>query len=205
MAAKKKSAKGGAKKKAVKKVAKAAKAIKAVKKAVKTAAKTAKKAAKKATKKKKASAIPTNYPRVTAGLNLPDARAAIDFCKKVFGGKLGLEMVGPDGKLVHSEVRIGDSVIMIMDAVREPVQTGSLMVYVKDVDAAVAIAVQEGATVLNPATNMFWGDRHARVRDSQGNQWGIATHIEDVTPGEMRKRGKAFAAQMAAASAAASG
>lgn len=195
MAAKKKTAKVKAKK-AAKKVAKA---LKAVKKAVKKAAKTAKKAAKKT--KKKVSAIPTNYPRVSAGLNVPDARATIDFCKKVFGGKLGMEMTGPDGKLVHSEVRIGDSLIMIMDAVREPVQLGSLMVYVKDVDQAVAIAVQEGATVLNPATNMFWGDRHARVRDAQGNQWGIATHIEDVTPGEMRKRAKAFAEQMAAAAA----
>ena len=198
MAAKKKTAKVKAKKAATK----VAKALKAVKKVVKKAAKTAKKAAKKA-KKKKVSAIPTNYPRVTAGLNVPDARATIEFCVKVFGAKLGMEMSGPDGKLVHSEVRLGDSVIMIMDAVREPVALGSLMVYVKDVDAAVATAVQLGATVLNPATDMFWGDRHARVRDTQGNQWGIATHIEDVTPGEMRKRGKKFGEQMAAAAAAA--
>jgi PhnB protein len=119
----------------------------------------------------------------------------------VFGAKVGMEMAGPDGKLVHSEVRIGDSIIMVMDAVREPVQTGALMVYVKDVDQTVAIAVQAGATVQNPATDMFWGDRHARVRDTQGNLWGIATHIEDVTPGEMRKRGKKFAEQMAAAAA----
>jgi PhnB protein len=160
---------------------------------------TKKKATKrKATKKKKVSPIPKGYNQVTAAMNVPDAAATIEFCKKVFGGKLRMSMPMGGGKLMHAEVAIGDSVIMLSDAVREPVRLGSLCVYVKDVDKTIEKAVSAGAKVLNPAMDMFWGDRFSRVVDPSGNHWSIATHIEDVTPGEVKKRMKAAAAQMGA-------
>jgi uncharacterized glyoxalase superfamily protein PhnB len=156
------------------------------------------KKSKKAKKAKKVRAVPKGYNNVTTNLNLADASAFIEFTKAAFGGKLRASMAGPDGKLVHAEIEIGDSVVMCSDAVREPPRPGGLFLYIKDVDKVVDQAVKAGAKVMMPAQDMFWGDRFARIEDPQGNYWGIATHTEDVSAKEMKKRSEAFAAQMAA-------
>jgi uncharacterized glyoxalase superfamily protein PhnB len=149
--------------------------------------------------KKKVSPIPRGYRAVSPALNTNDAKATIAFCKKVLGGKLRMTMPGPGGKLMHAEVEVGDSIIMVSDAVMEPARTSGVFVYVPKVDKAIAKAVALGATVKMPATDQFWGDRMGSVVDTQGNIWTIATHIENVTPTEMKKRTKENAKQMKAA------
>ena len=144
---------------------------------------------------KKVRPIPKGYHTVTASLNQANAAATIDFCKKAFGAKVRMNMVGPGQKIMHAEIEIGDSVVMLQDAMQEPAQPGSLFLYVESVDKTVAKAVKAGATVQLPPTNMFWGDRFGRVVDTQGNGWAIATHVEDVPPKDMKKRAAAaFAA-----------
>jgi len=140
---------------------------------------------------KKVRPIPKGYHSVTPALNLADAVQTIDFCKKAFGAKERMRMPGPDGKIMHAELEIGDSVIMLNDAMQEPAQPAGLFLYVPDVDKTFAKAVKAGATVLMAPQDMFWGDRFGRVSDPSGNKWGIATHREDVTPREMKKRAAA--------------
>jgi len=151
--------------------------------------------------KKKVAPIPKGYGTVTATLNQNDAKATIGFMKSAFGGKVRLKMEGPGGKLMHAEVEIGDSVVMISDSVMEPARVGSLFLYVENVDKAVAKAVKAGAEVVMPVADQFWGDRMGRVVDPFGNFWAVATHIEDVDAAEMKKRQKAMAKQMAAGGA----
>ena len=140
---------------------------------------------------KKVRPIPKGYHTVTASMNQANAAATIEFCKKAFGAKVRMNMVGPGKKIMHAEIEIGDSVVMLQDAMQEPAQPGSLFLYVENVDKTVAKAVKAGATVQLPPTNMFWGDRFGRVKDPQGNTWGIATHVEDVSPKDMKKRAAA--------------
>lgn len=147
---------------------------------------------------KKLNPIPRGYRTVTASLNLADASATIAFCKKAFGAKLRSKMPGARGKLMHAELEIGDSVVMLSDAVQEPARVSSLFLYVPDVDKTMAKAVKAGADVTMPAQNMFWGDRFGRLKDPQGNLWSIGSRVEKVTPPEVKKRAKAFAKQMAA-------
>jgi PhnB protein len=126
---------------------------------------------------------------VCASLNVADAKAVIDFCRKTFAAKVrGDVMRGPDGKILHAEIEFGDSIVMVSDAVRETERPANLFVYVEAVDKVIAKAVKAGAKVLEPAADMFWGDRFGRVEDPVGNRWAIATHIEDVTPKELKKR-----------------
>jgi len=139
-------------------------------------------------KKKKVKPVPRGYHTVTEYLNMPDTLALADFCKKAFGGKLRTSMPGPDGKIMHAEIEIGDSLIMSSDAVRDPVKTANLFLYVQNVDKTFAKAEKAGAKVLMPLQDMPWGDRHGRVEDPWGNRWALATHIEDVSPKEMKKR-----------------
>jgi PhnB protein len=157
--------------------------------------KTAKNGAKRTVK-----AIPRGYRTVTATLNQNDANATMAFMKKAFGAKVRSKMKGPGGKLMHAEVEIGDSVVMVSDAVMEPARQSSLFLYVDNVDKTMAKAVKAGAKVVAPPTDMFWGDRFGRLTDPQGNLWGVATRFENVRPAEMQKRSKAAAKQMAAAS-----
>ena len=96
---------------------------------------------------------------------------------------------------MHAEVKIGDSIVMMSDAVREAPMPGSVFLYVNDVDAVYKRALQAGATSQLEPTDMFWGDRFASVKDSFGNKWGMATHKEDVPPEEMPKRAAAFMKQ----------
>jgi uncharacterized glyoxalase superfamily protein PhnB len=155
-------------------------------------------AAKKKASKKKVNPIPKGYGTVTASLNQVDAKTTIAFCKKAFGAKVRMTMPGPNGKLMHAEIEIGDSVVMLSDAVMDAPRVSSLFLYVPSVDKTIAKAVKAGAKVVMPAQDMFWGDRFGRVVDPQGNIWAIGTHVEDVSPAEMKKRSKAAAKEMAA-------
>ena len=137
---------------------------------------------------KKVRPIPKGYHAVTPALNLENASQTIDFCKKAFGAKVRMSMPAPGGKIAHAELQIGDSVVMLNDAMQEPARPAGLFLYVDNVDKTFAKATKAGAEVIMPVQDMFWGDRFGRVRDPQGNTWGIATHKEDVTPKEMKKR-----------------
>ena len=140
---------------------------------------------------KKVKPIPSGYHSVTPALNQEDAARTIDFCKRAFGAKEKMRMPGPGGKIMHAEIQIGDSIIMLNDAMQEPPQPAALFLYVPDVDKVFAKAVKAGASVIMPVQDMFWGDRFCRVSDPAGNKWGIATHREDVPPKEMKKRAAA--------------
>ncbi len=158
--------------------------------------------------KKSVKAVPEGFHTVTPGLVTNDAAAAIEFYKKAFGAEEICRMAGPGGKgIMHAELKIGDSVIMLgeespMDpsGCRSPKNLGgtavSLHVYVADVDTAFNKAVADGATAKMPPKDMFWGDRYAKVTDPFGHVWGIATHIEDVAPEDMERRGQEAMAQM---------
>jgi PhnB protein len=140
-------------------------------------------------KKKKVRPIPKGYRSVTSSLNLPDSREFVAFCKKVFRATLrGDYILGPEGKVLHGEILIGDSVVMVSDADREPARPANLFVYVEKVDKTFAKAVKAGAKVLMPLETQFWGDRMGRLEDPFGNRWAIATHVEDVSPKELKKR-----------------
>jgi PhnB protein len=140
---------------------------------------------------KKVRPIPRGYHTITPSLNQREAAQTIDFCKKAFGAKVRMRMNGGAGGIMHAEIEIGDSVIMLNDAMQEPAQPAGLFLYVENVDKTFAKAVKAGAEVIMPVQDMFWGDRFGRIRDPQGNTWGIATHREDVTPKEMKKRAAA--------------
>jgi PhnB protein len=142
--------------------------------------------------------IPAGYRTVTPYLTVHDAAGALDFYRRAFGGRQTERMDGPGGKVMHAEFRVGDSVVMLSDELpgmsscRAPRSlggtTGMLFLYVPDVDAAFKRAVDAGCKVLLPATDMFWGDRFCKLEDPFGNQWGLATHKEDVSPAQMRRR-----------------
>jgi len=144
---------------------------------------------------KKTKPIPKGFNSVTASLTQADAAKTIEFCKKAFGAKVLMNLRGPGGKILHAEIQIGDSRIMLNDEMQEPAQPAGLFLYVTDVDKTFSKALKAGATALMVVQDMFWGDRFGRVMDPSGNRWGIATHREDVTPKEMKKRAAAaFAA-----------
>jgi PhnB protein len=141
--------------------------------------------------------IPEGYPRVTPYLYIGGARAAIDFYTSVLGANERMTMPGPDGKVGHAELTIGDSVIMLADefpdmGVRGPKSMGgspvTIHVYVEDVHATFDRAISAGATVLRPVEDKFYGDRGGEFEDPYGHRWSIATHIEDLSPEEMHKR-----------------
>jgi PhnB protein len=140
---------------------------------------------------KKVRPIPKGYHAVTASLTQDDAAQTIEFCKKAFGAKVLMRMQGPNSKIMHAEILIGDSIVMLNDVMQEPAQPAGLFLYVTDVDKTFARALKAGATALMPPQDMFWGDRFGRVQDPSGNRWGIATHREDVPPKEMKKRATA--------------
>ncbi|HEX2571807.1 MAG TPA: VOC family protein [Polyangia bacterium] len=139
--------------------------------------------------------IPDGYHSVTPTLTIDGAAAAIEWYKKIFGATELVRMPGPEGKLLHAEIRIGDSVVMLSDPfmdAKDPKAlggaSGGLMIYTDDVDSMFKRAVEGGAKVLMPLGDMFWGDRFGRISDPFGHQWALATHIEDLTPEEMQKR-----------------
>ena len=149
---------------------------------------------------KKVRPIPKGYHTVTPSLTQESAQRTIDFCKQAFGAKLRMKIAGPSGRIMHAEIQIGDSVVMLTDAIRDPAEPASLFLYVEDVDKAFARAVKAGATPVMPPANMFWGDRFGALTDPFGNKWALATHVEDVTPREMKKRQAKAVAEFGAGS-----
>jgi PhnB protein len=144
--------------------------------------------------------IPNGYHTVTPYLIVNDAARAIEFYKKAFGATELLRMPKPDGKIGHAEIRIGDSPIMLADEspemdARSPKSFGgspvSIFLYVEKVDTAFTQAVGAGAKVRRPVADQFYGDRMGGVEDPFGHLWYIATHTEDVSPEELRKRAAA--------------
>jgi len=141
--------------------------------------------------------IPDGWHTVTPSLTVRGAARAIEFYKQAFGAKETMRMPGPEGKIMHAELKIGDSVVMLNDefpdmGTRSPESLGgspaSLFLYVEDVDAAFDRAVKAGAQVAMPVQDMFWGDRFGRVIDPFGHGWAMATHKEDLTPEEIARR-----------------
>jgi PhnB protein len=149
--------------------------------------------------------IPEGYHTITPYLAVEDAAGAIEFYKRAFGAKERVRMHGPDGKIGHAELEIGDSLVMLSDpfpqsTTKPPKELGgssaSVFMYVEDVDAVVQDAIDAGAEIKMPIENMFWGDRFGSVADPFGHTWSIATHVEDVPPEEMEERAKAAMASM---------
>jgi PhnB protein len=153
----------------------------------------------------KAKAIPDGYQGATPYLCVKDAAKALEFYKKAFGAEEMARMGEPGGKIGHAEIKIGEAIIMLADefpdyGVLSPQSIGgtsvSIMVYVEDVDGFVNKAVAAGAKVLRPVADQFYGDRSAQLEDPFGHKWHFATHIEDVSPEEMKKRHDEFMKQM---------
>ena len=140
--------------------------------------------------------IPEGYHSVTPYLVVQGAAALIDFLKQAFDATEVERMSGPDGTIQHAEVRIGNSIIMMGEATapREPMPT-MLYLYVNDTDATYQRALKAGATSVQEPANQFYGDRNAGVKDRSGNFWYIGTHVEDVSPEEIRRRAAAQAKQ----------
>ena len=145
--------------------------------------------------------IPKDYNSVTPYLVIKGAAQAIEYYKKVFGATEVFRMNGPDGKVGHAEIKIGNSHIMLADenpAMGEGHSSAttvggspvSLYVYFPDVDRVIERAAAEGAKILRPAQDQFYGDRNGFFRDPFGHLWGVATHVEDVSPKELEERMK---------------
>jgi len=132
--------------------------------------------------------IPDGYHTVTPFLSVKGCAQLVDFMKKALGAEEVMRMPGPAGVVAHAEVNIGNSRVMLSEAMQNPPMPGSFYLYVADVDALYKRAVGAGATSQTEPTDQFWGDRMATVTDAFGNSWSIATHREDVTPEEMAKR-----------------
>lgn len=151
--------------------------------------------------------IPEGYHSLTPQLTCRDAARAIDFYKEALGAKVLSRMDGPGGKVMHAELQIGDSRFMLGDEFPgmtaapnlNALHSFSLFLYTNDVDSAFNRAVKAGARADMQPTDMFWGDRYGKFTDPFGHQWGVATHIEDVAPEEMKRRGEEWSKQMAKA------
>jgi PhnB protein len=137
-------------------------------------------------------AIPEGYPAVIPYLMVQDARKFIGFMETVFGAKLIEQFMQPDGRIGHSELRIGDSVIMLCE-VAEAKQATPVMLhfYVEDVDTVFRSAIAAGAEVIAEPAQHFYGDRSGGCREPSGNTVWIATHVEDVPPDELQRRAAA--------------
>lgn len=139
--------------------------------------------------------VPDGYHTVTPYIVVEDAAGLIDFIAGAFGAVERMRSTRPDGAIMHAEVQIGDSVIMIGGGSAEvPAKTAMLHLYVEDVDAQYKRAIDAGGAPLREPETQFYGDRSAGLRDRWGNEWWLATHVEDVTPEEMERRSKAGAA-----------
>lgn len=144
--------------------------------------------------------IPEGYPRLSAYLCVDGAARAIDFYTSVLGATEKMRMDGPDGKIGHAELTLGDSVLMLADEYPDmgflsPARIGgtavTLHTYVEDVDAVFEKALAAGAKSLRPVENQFYGDRSGQFEDPFGHRWNVASHVEDVDPEEMARRAEA--------------
>src|SRR5262245_48640898 len=153
---------------------------------------------------KAAKAIPEGFQTITPSLILDNAAQTIEWYKRAFGAEEVYRSLGPDGKVMHAEIKIGYSRFMANDpmmGMRGPKELGgspaSLWLYVDDSDALFNKAVAAGAQVQMPIENQFWGDRAGSISDPSGYTWWIATRKEDLTQEEIRERADAFFKQMA--------
>lgn len=141
--------------------------------------------------------VPDGYHTTTPYLIVKDAPGAIDFYKRALGATELCRMLGPDGKIMHAEIKIGDSHVMLSDEssaneIKSP-QTlkgtaSALFLYVEDVDAAFKQALKAGAKETQPLQNMFWGDRFGKLTDPFGHRWLLASRVEEVSPAEIEER-----------------
>ena len=148
--------------------------------------------------------IPEGYTTVTPSITLRDTAKAIEFYKRAFGAEERGIMRGPDGKVMHAEIKIGNSIVMMNDEVMgsrsAETQGGSpvsFYLYFEDCDAAYQRAVTAGAKGDMAPVDMFWGDRMGHVIDPFGHRWNVAMHVKDVTPEEMKRGQDEFLKQMA--------
>jgi PhnB protein len=150
--------------------------------------------------------IPEGFHSITPSLVVRDAAKAIDFYKKALGAQELMRMPGPDGKIMHAELKIGDSIIFLGEenpqmGAKSPQTlggcTGTLNLYVQDVDQTFKQAVSAGGRESMPVADQFWGDRYGTFVDPFGYSWGVATHKEDLSPAEMDQRMKEFFASFA--------
>lgn len=150
------------------------------------------------------SAAPKGYHSITPALILRDAAGAIEFYKRAFGATLVGRIDGPDGKVMHAEIKIGDSIVMLGEeneewGMKSPLSTNgvhsSLYLYVEDADKGFERALEAGATVRYPLEDTFWGDRFGKVTDPYGHEWGIATRVRDVSEEELRRAAEEWMAK----------
>jgi PhnB protein len=151
--------------------------------------------------------IPEGYHSLTPGITCKNAASALDFYKKAFGATEIMRMPGPGGMIMHAEMKIGDSFIFISDEFPgmavAPSGSGpassSLFLYTDNVDEVFDRAVSEGCQPTMPLSDMFWGDRYGKLVDPFGHHWGLAQHVEDVAPEDMKRRAAEWTASMAKA------
>jgi PhnB protein len=145
--------------------------------------------------------VPDGYHSVTPYLTVRGGAEMLAFYTRALDAREVMRMPGPGGRIMHAEMKVGNSVVMLGDEppdkpdCRAPrsagARTAGFYVYVRDVDAAFARAVSAGAKVVQPLQDMFWGDRIGTVEDSSGHQWTLATHKEELTPREIARRAQA--------------
>ncbi len=153
--------------------------------------------------------VPAGFHVLTPSMVVKDARKAIDFFQLAFGAEEIDVMTGPDGRVMHAEIRFGDSILMMGEenpawAQFKSAETLggspiSLHFYVADVDAAFKRALDAGAKADMPVQDMFWGDRYGKVRDPFGHVWGLATRVKEMTKEEVARAGREWMAKMAEA------
>jgi PhnB protein len=149
----------------------------------------------------KVNAVPEGMHSVTPHLICAGAAKAIEFYKKAFGAVEGGRLPGPDGRIMHAQIRIGDSAVMLVDEMPEWGALGpkalkgasvTIHLYVENADAVFERAVKAGAKVVMPIADQFWGDRYGKLEDPFGHHWSIATHLRDVSPDEMQQAMKSM-------------
>jgi len=149
--------------------------------------------------------IPQGMHSVTPHLICAGAAKAIEFYKQAFGAEEGARLPGPDGRLMHASVKIGDSQVMLVDEMPEWGALGpkslkgtpvTIHLYVEDVDAFVERAVKAGAKVTMPVADQFWGDRYGKLEDPFGHHWSVATHVRDVSMEEVQSAMRQMAKSM---------
>ena len=145
--------------------------------------------------------IPDGYHSITPYLIIDGAADSMEFYGKAFGAEVMLQLPGPEGKVMHAEIKIGDSIVMVADEfpemdIRGPKSLGGspvgLMIYLEDVDARFQQALDAGGTVKKPLQDQFYGDRSGTLEDPFGHQWTLSTHVEDVSGEEIGRRFQEF-------------
>jgi PhnB protein len=143
--------------------------------------------------------VPDGYHTVTPYLTVDDPAVVIDFLKRTLDATVTFSMPDQKGNISHAEMKVGDSMIMLGKAHDEwKSRPGNFYIYVPDVDAVYQKAIAAGGKSISEPTDQFYGDRHGGVTDPQGNNWWIATHIEDVPPEELARRAKEAEAKRSA-------